>query len=151
MNIGKTAKEVLLAVIPMAVMITILNFILVKLPAEVFLDFIGGTVLLITGFTLFLLGINTGFLQLGEMIGSSLISKGKLPLMIIMGFILGFVVTFAEPDVQVLAMQIDRVSGSAINKYFVINAISLGVGVFLMAIIKILSSLNLSIYCLLVI
>lgn len=131
MNIKETAKEVILAIIPVALIITILNFILIKLPMEVFVNFIGGTILVIIGFILFLTGVKIGFLPLGEMIGSKLVSKGNLWIMILISFILGFVVTFAEPDVQVLAMQIDEVSGGTVDKLFIILSISLGVGIFL--------------------
>lgn len=130
MNIKDTVKEVILAIIPIVIIIIILNFTLIQIPNEVFFNFIGGAFFVSIGFILFLIGIKLGFLPLGEMIGSKLVSKGKLWLMLLVAFILGFVVTFAEPDVQVLAMQVNMVSDK-INKNVIITAISLGVGVFL--------------------
>jgi hypothetical protein len=43
---------------------------------------------------------------------------------------LGFVVTVAEPDVQVLALQVDTVSGGTISKKLIVASIALGVGIF---------------------
>ncbi len=131
MSIKETAKEVIFAVIPIAIIITVLNFIIIKLPVEEFLDFIGGTVLIAVGLILFLTGVNIGLLPLGEMIGSKLISKGKLSLTVFITFIMGFVITFADPDVQVMAMQVDQVTGGTVSKLIIISAISLGMGIFL--------------------
>jgi hypothetical protein len=139
MNTRETVKEVLLAILPITIIIAILNFALIKLPTETFLNFLGGSVMVIIGFILFLLGIKSGFLPMGESIGSKVVSKGKTTLMVLTAFILGFVVTFAEPDVQVLAMQADQVTAGAVDKIFIVSAISLGVGIFLaLAIAKIL-------------
>nr|PZN04721.1 MAG: DUF1538 domain-containing protein [Bacillota bacterium] len=130
MNIKDTAKEVFLAVAPIAALVILLQVTLARLPAEVFMNFIGGAVLVMLGLTLFLLGVNVGFLPIGEMIGSSLVTKGKLWLILVAGFVLGFVVTVAEPDVQVLAQQVDSVTNGSISKLAVVSFIALGVGIF---------------------
>lgn len=130
MNIKDTAKEVFLAVAPIAALVILLQVTLTRLPAEVFMKFIGGAVLVMLGLTLFLLGVNVGFLPIGEMIGSSLVTKGKLWLILVAGFVLGFVVTVAEPDVQVLAQQVDSVTNGSISKLAVVSFIALGVGIF---------------------
>jgi len=130
LNIKDTAKEVFLAVAPIAALVILLQVTLARLPAEVFMNFIGGAVLVMLGLTLFLLGVNVGFLPIGEMIGSSLVTKGKLWLILVAGFVLGFVVTVAEPDVQVLAQQVDSVTNGSISKLAVVSFIALGVGIF---------------------
>lgn len=130
MNIKDTAKEVFLAVAPIAALVILLQVTLARLPAEVFMNFIGGAVLVMLGLTLFLLGVNVGFLPIGEMIGSSLVTKGKLWLILVAGFVLGFVVTVADPDVQVLAQQVDSVTNGSISKLAVVSFVALGVGIF---------------------
>jgi hypothetical protein len=86
--------------------------------------------MVVMGLVFFLLGVKVGFLPIGELIGSAIVLKGKLWIILFFGFVLGFVVTVAEPDVQVLALQIDAVSGGAISKGLTIAAIALGVGIF---------------------
>lgn len=138
MSVKETTREVIFAVIPITVIIILLNFTLIRIPVQDFINFIGATFFVIAGLILFLTGVKIGLLPLGEMIGSKLVSKGYLWLMITIGFILGFVVTFAEPDVQVLAMQVDVASSGEISRRFIITSISIGVGVFLaMAILRI--------------
>ncbi|MBM4312362.1 MAG: DUF1538 domain-containing protein [Deltaproteobacteria bacterium] len=130
MNIKETVLEVLYAIIPVVVLISILQLTVVKLPIEVYVSFIAGSVMVVLGLVLFLVGVNVGFLPIGEMIGSAIVSKGKLWLILFIGFLLGFVITVAEPDVQVLARQVDAVSGGTISKALIVASIALGVGIF---------------------
>jgi len=62
------------------------------------------------GLILFLIGVHLGLLPMGEMIGAALPNTGKISLVVLFAFLMGFVVTVAEPDVRVLATQIDVVS-----------------------------------------
>lgn len=50
MNIKETVLEVLYAIIPVVVLISILQLTVVKLPMEVFVSFIGGSVMVVTLF-----------------------------------------------------------------------------------------------------
>ena len=131
MSIKGTAIEVVYATIPITVLITILQFTVAKLPAVVFMNFIGGSILVMLGLVFFLTGVKVGFLPVGELIGSTLVSKGKLWLILFFGFVLSFVVTVAEPDVQVLARQVDSVSGGDISKSIIIVTVAAGVGIFI--------------------
>ncbi len=131
MNIKETVIEVIYAVIPITLLITIINFTFAKLPNEVFIKFLGGALFIMIGLILFQLGVKIGFLPMGEMVGSAIVSKFRMWLMLFFGFIIGFVVTVAEPDVQVLARQVEGVSGGTIGKGFIISYIAIGVGIFI--------------------
>lgn len=130
MNLKETATEVLYATLPVTILVTVLQFTIIKLPMDIFLRFIGGAVLLMIGLILFLVGVKVGFLPIGEMIGSAIVKKGKLWLILFFGFVIGFAVTIAEPDLQVLASQVDSVSDSVISKNLLMASVALGVGVF---------------------
>ncbi|WP_124726769.1 DUF1538 domain-containing protein [Staphylospora marina] len=124
-NIG---KEVMFAVLPMTAVIFLLQFTVIWLPAEIFLQFITGLVMVGLGLFLFLVGVDIGLLPIGEMVGSSLSRLGKLGLIILCSIILGFAATVAEPDVIVLASQVDMVTGGSIPKMILIGTVALGVG-----------------------
>ena len=94
----------------MSVLVIILQFTLIGLPLEVFLQFLIGVVMVSVGLILFLIGVHLGLLPMGEMIGAALPNTGKISLVVLFAFLMGFVVTVAEPDVRVLATQIDVVS-----------------------------------------
>jgi hypothetical protein len=83
------------------------------------------------GLTLFLLGVKESLLAIGELVGKSLFQSGKLWFVIAFGIAVGFAVTVAEPGVQVLANQVDTVSGGEISRYLLVAVVALGVGIFL--------------------
>lgn len=129
-TIMDTVREIIFAVLPVTVVVVILQFTLIFLPFETFLQFLVGVVMVSVGLILFLLGVHLGLLPIGEMIGSALPNTGKAWLVVLFGFIMGFVVTVAEPDVRVLAMQIDFVSQGEISRNLLIMVVALGVAVF---------------------
>jgi len=131
LNIKETVLEVVYAILPVTILVTIMQLTIVKLPKEDFVMFIGGTVMVMLGLILFMIGVKAGFIPMGEMLGSALVSKGKLWLITIFGFILGFSVTVADPDVQVLASQVTRVSEGEIGRLLLIISVAIGVGIFI--------------------
>lgn len=90
--------------------------------------FVGG-ILIILGLGVFLLGTDIGILPVGQDVGSALVHRRSLPLMLAVGFLVGFIITVAEPDVQVLANQVAKVDAS-IPRNLLIVMIGLGVGFF---------------------
>ena len=80
------------------------------------------------GITLFNLGVDMSLIPIGEHVGSGLVKTRKLLLIVILTFIIGVFITIAEPDLIVLAGQINGVPDSII-----IISVSLGVGLALVA------------------
>lgn len=124
------AIEVLTAVTPVAVLVLIIQFTFVRLPFAITLQFLIGLLMVSAGLILFLVGVRIGMLPIGESIGSALSGSGKGYLLIVVAAVLGFVVTVAEPDVRVLANQVDNVAGDVVPRNVFIYAIALGVGIF---------------------
>ncbi|WP_369813819.1 DUF1538 family protein [Halolactibacillus sp. JCM 19043] len=129
-TLKETFIDVLKSFVPLSLLITILQFTVVFLPMDVFIDFILGAILASVGIYLFLLGIEVGLSPVGEMVGQSLSKTGKLSLILGFGFLLGFVVTIAEPGVQVLSNQVEFVSGGDVPGVVLLLFVSLGVGIF---------------------
>ena len=129
MNIVEKGKETLYSVVPIMIIVLILGCTIAPLNGEILLNFIVGSLLLIAGLTLFLLGVDLGILPIGEAAGAALVKKRNLALLLSVSFITGFLVTAAEPDVQVLAEQIGSVS-PAVNKTILVLMISAGIGLF---------------------
>ena len=123
-------KEVVLAVLPISVVVILLQVFLVHLPWDVFARFLIGAVMVLAGLLLFLQGVKVGLLPMGEAVGSELPKHGSMIFMLFFAFILGFVVTVAEPDVRVLAHQVDIVSDGMITSNLLIITVALGVAFF---------------------
>lgn len=126
----ETIWEVISAILPITILVIILQYTLFWLPFESVLQFLIGVLFVSTGLALFLMGVHIGLLPVGEMIGSSLPQTGKVWLIILISFILGFAVTVAEPDVHVLSGYVDQVSDGAIGKWALIIPVALGLGIF---------------------
>ncbi|WP_031385578.1 DUF1538 domain-containing protein [Desulfonatronum thiodismutans] len=123
-------KEVVLAVLPISVVVILLQVFLVHLPWEVFARFLIGAAMVLAGLLLFLQGVKVGLLPMGEAVGSELPKHGSMIFMLFFAFILGFVVTVAEPDVRVLAHQVDIVSDGMITSNLLIITVAIGVAFF---------------------
>ena len=91
-----------------------------------FLAFSICAILIAFGLGLFTIGAEQSMTQIGELVGSSLMRKRKLFLIIAMTFVLGVFVTIAEPDLTVLSSQLGGISSLT-----VIWTIGIGVGLFL--------------------
>jgi len=142
--IKKYFFEIVKTVGPIILLVLILHFSIVRLPPELLLRFLLGIFMVVIGLNVFLKGIRLSLLPVGEMIGSELPKKKSVPLILLVSFIIGFSITVAEPDVRVLAAQIDLVSNGQINKSALIVFIGIGIGLFLLlAFIRILKNIPL--------
>lgn len=133
------ALEVLKAMLPLIVVIIVMQFAFIQMPLSLFLQFLVGAVMVITGMVLFLTGIETGLLPLGEAIGAELPKRRSLWFILGIAFLIGFAATIAEPDVIVLSNQIDRVTDGGISNNLLIYVIGIGVAFFVaMAMLRII-------------
>ena len=119
-------KESLSAVIPVTAIVIILCLTVVNTTVESIASFLIGTVLLILGMMLFTLGADVSMMKIGQSIGSHITKSRKCIFIAIICFILGIIVTIAEPDLRVLADSVPIVDSSVM-----IISVALGVGIFL--------------------
>jgi hypothetical protein len=122
--------EVLKAVAPLIMVVCLLQVTLVQAPIPLFLQFLAGSVLAIVGMLLLLAGIDYGILPMGRFIGGELPKRGSLTLIIAVAAALGFATTVAEPDVLVLAGQVEVTSQGAMSQFAVVSVIALGLAAF---------------------
>ena len=130
MNITSKFKETVTSVLPVMLIVFFLGLTAAPLEKALLLRFFIGGILLILGLTIFLLGVDIGIQPMGEQTGSALVSKRNLLLLLGVSFVIGFLVTIAEPDIQVFADQIHDVF-SAVNKTALVYIIACGVGIFI--------------------
>lgn len=134
----KEIVEVVQAVMPIAVVVVLLQVFLVSMPWILFSRFLIGTFMVMAGMFLFLEGVKIGLLPMGEAIGAELPKRGSLFFLLFFAFILGFMVTLAEPDVWVLVGYVDTASGGLVHRYILVASVALGVGIFVtLAILRI--------------
>ena len=130
MELAEKMKETALSVLPISAMVVALGLGVARLPGALLARFCLGSALVVIGLTLFRLGVEVGVSRLGERCGTALMERRNLSLMAGAAFVIGLVVTVAEPDIQVFASQVNGVFPE-LGRMAVIGAIALGVGAFL--------------------
>ena len=135
-------KEALISALPVTAIVYILALTpLFNLSSTELITFTVGAVLLVLGIGLFSLGADLAMTPMGTHVGSGLSRQKKLGLLLGVCFVLGMLITIAEPDLQVLAKQVSAV----MNGTLLIYAVGLGVGAFLVfAVLKIVFRRSLS-------
>ena len=119
-------KEALSSVLPVSLIILVLVMTVAPVSLETCLLFLAGTVLLVVGMGLFTLGADAAMMPMGEVMGRRLVQTGKPLIMVLTFFLVGVLVTVAEPDLTVLATQVPGVPNAVL-----IWTVALGVGLFL--------------------
>lgn len=133
-------QEALDAVLPIVAIVLLLCLTVAPTEPGVLLAFLLGSVLLMMGMMLFSLGADLAMEPMGERMGARITHTRSLPLVLAVCFLLGFMITISEPDLQVLAEQVQ-----SIPQKVLILAVAAGVGVFLMiAILRMLFSIPLN-------
>ena len=125
-KLAEKLKEALAAVLPILGIVLLLSFTIAPLPASILLLFLLGAVLLVIGMMFFTLGAELAMTPMGEKVGTKMASTRNLGLVIFLCFLLGFIITISEPDLQVLAEQVPSIPNMTL-----ILAVACGVGAFL--------------------
>jgi len=124
-------KEVLFSVLPITLIVLILNFTLTPLDTPLLIRFIIGAVLIIIGLSVFLFGIDVSVTPVGNALGSTVAKSNRLWIVAVVGLVSGFIISMAEPDLHILAGQVESVTAGAITKMVIVAVVSAGIGVLM--------------------
>ena len=119
-------SEALSAVLPIVGIVLVLCFSMAPISPSILLCFLLGAVMIVLGMMFFTLGAEASMTPMGERVGTAVTRSRRLIVIIGMGFLLGFLITISEPDLQVLAGQVPAVPNMTL-----ILAVAAGVGIFL--------------------
>lgn len=129
-ELRSAASSVATAVLPLAALFVLFQIFLLRLPHRDFRSILAGTLLSAAGLLLFLIGVGIGFLPVGRAIGEALGVLTHKWLLLPAGLFLGFVTTWSEPAVRILADQVEGASNGAIRRMLVLYTICIGVAVW---------------------
>ena len=136
--------DVFFALLPILIVFFIFQIFVLKLRKKQLKKILIGVLLSFFGLSLFLQGVNVGFLPIGEMIGVKLGESKYNWILIPIGFLAGFTVAFAEPTVRVLNNEVEKVSSGYINKTLMLYSLSVGVALFIaLAMLRVIKSIPL--------
>lgn len=135
-------KESLISVLPITAIVLIISFTpLVDLSVTEQVAFAVCAVFLILGIGLFNLGADLAMTPMGGHVGAGLTKSKKIIILVSVCFVMGVLITVAEPDLSVLAGQVSAV----MNDTVLLVTVGVGVGLFLViAVLKIVFRKSLS-------
>ncbi|MBR6770154.1 MAG: DUF1538 domain-containing protein [Lachnospiraceae bacterium] len=119
-------NETLAAVLPVIGIVLVLCFTIAPISPSILMAFLIGAVLLIVGMMFFTLGVELSMTPMGERVGTCMAQTKRLHIIVFLAFIMGFIITVSEPDLQVLAEQVPSIPNMVL-----ILAVACGVGLFL--------------------
>ncbi len=125
-HITGSIKESLQSVLPITAIVLLLSITIAPLNTGVLALFLFGSLLLIMGMSFFTIGSSISMESLGKGIGIQLSKSKSIWISVLVCFILGILITIAEPDLQVLAEQVPTISSRLL-----IICVAVGVGLFL--------------------
>ena len=109
-------------VLPIVLIVVLLCLAAAPMKPDLLLSYLIGGVMLVVGMGLFSLGAEQSMTPIGTKIGTALTRTKNLPLILGVSFALGFAITVAEPDLQVLAETVPHISSTVL-------LLTVGVGV----------------------
>ena len=108
-----------------------------------------GFVYTFTGLSLFLTGVNVGFMPVGHYLGQQLALSGQEWVLVPLGMLIGYFLVTAEPAVHVLNRQVESITNGGISQRAMMLSLSIGVACSVgMAMLRVLTGI--SIYYILV-
>lgn len=137
--VTEKVAESLFSVLPIVIIVFILCLYISPMQPDLLLTFLVGAMMLIIGMGLFSLGAEQSMTPIGNQIGTALTRTKNLPLILAVSFLLGFAITIAEPDLQVLAQTVPHISNTVL-----LITVGAGVGFFMsVCMLRILTGMRL--------
>lgn len=127
-GIEQVIFDSIIALIPLSIFFIIFQIRYLKLPKGHVINLFKGIIFTVAGMILFLQGVNVAFIPAGEAIGSFFSNSGYGWILIMLGFLLGMLATYAEPSVRILCHEIEKSSSGYVPGTLILYTFTLAVG-----------------------
>lgn len=136
-------KEVFLSLAPIIGFFIVFQFVSLKLSVRALLKYVVGLAYTYVGLSLFLTGVNVGFMPVGSVMGQLLGASEYRWLLVPIGMLVGYFIVAAEPAVHVLNKQVETITAGAISQRAMSLSLSIGVSVSLgLAMLRVLTGIS---------
>lgn len=124
-------KETTISVAPIFAVVVVLHLTWVPLPGMMLPRFGIGAIAVIIGLSLFLLGVDVGIAPLGHVMANQVVKSGRFTVVMSVTFVLGFLLTMAEPDILIYGAQVNALTRGVVSSLAMIVVVSLGLAIML--------------------
>ncbi len=140
-------KEVGRTLVPVVILVLLLCFTIVDVETSIIIRFLVGSVMLLIGLAIFLWGVDLAMNPIGEQMSWE-VATSKTPVKIaVLSFLLGFLITVAEPDLLILGNQVEAASGGSLSASAIVYLVSVGVGVMIsLGVFRLLRNMKLNLF-----
>lgn len=125
------AKEVFIALLPILALFLLFQIFFLKMRKRQVIKILVGILYSYIGLTLFLTGVNVGFMPAGNYLGRQLASLPYKWVLIPVAMLIGYFIVKAEPAVQVLNKQVADITGGTISEKTMMKGLSIGMALSL--------------------
>ncbi|NLY36050.1 MAG: DUF1538 domain-containing protein [Tissierellia bacterium] len=129
-------------ILPISLALLFMQIVVLKKPLESLPNFIIGMILSILGLHYFLKGTEMTLVPLAENVGRNLYLLKYPWLVLIFGFVLGYLGTLVEPALKILALEVENLSAGVITSGMLVHGVAAGFGLgMVLGLYRILSQL----------
>lgn len=140
-------REVSKTLLPVVLFVLFISLTTVSVPSDIVIRFLIGSVILLVGLTIFLWGVDTAMEPIGEHMAKEVGSSKSLIKILFLSFLLGFLITVAEPDLLILGNQIQDASSDGISSTMIVYMVSLGVGILIsLGVLRLLRGMKMNLF-----
>ena len=125
--IPSIVKDVLMGLLPIIIFFLIYQLFTVRVQKKEMAQIFIGAGYTFVGMVLFLVGVNVGFMPVGSYLGATFANLSYSWIVVPVGMIIGFCMTYAEPAVGVLNKQVEDATSGTIPPKVLPMAMALGV------------------------
>lgn len=128
-GIVHTFLEVILVLLPIVAIFIIFQMVRLRLSKTELIKIVVGLIYLLFGLTIFLAGVNYGFMPAAKFLGENMGALDFNWVLIPICLVIGACVVLAEPAVHVMTKQVEEVTSGAISRGMMLFGMALGVGI----------------------
>lgn len=140
-------KEVSKTLLPVVLFVLFISLTIVSVPGDIVIRFLIGSFILLVGLTVFLWGVETAMEPIGQHMSREVGSSKSLIKILFLSFLLGFLITVAEPDLLILGNQIQDASNQTMSSNLIVYMVSLGVGLMIsLGVLRLLRGMKMNIF-----
>ena len=135
--------EVFSAIFPITAFFVLFQILFLKLRRRHIIKILIGLVYTFAGLTLFLTGVNVGFMPVGSFLGSQLARLDNNWVIVPIAMLIGGFIVKAEPAVIVLNKQVEDLTGGTISQRVMMFGLSIGMAISLgLAMLRVLTGIS---------
>ncbi len=137
------AREVAVCLAPIAAFFAVFQMVSLRLSRKRVLKIVVGLLYTDIGLTVFLTGVNVGFLPAGAYLGRQIAALDQNWVLVPIGMLMGWFIVQAEPAVHSLNRQVEEITSGAIPGKAMSTSLSIGVAVSIgLAMIRVLTGVS---------